>query len=580
MCGLIGITNNKNAVAKDIIYGLKALEYRGYDSAGIIFNQNFEIFKTTKSIEMLNQMIDEKQHITGIGHTRWATHGAICTANTHPIQIGNAAIVHNGIVENHTQLAQETKHKKTSETDTETLLAYLLHLLNNNFEESNILKALAILLKKAEGSYAAAIVFKTDELQNKIFWIKKGVSPLIIAKTNDGHAIASDECAINISAGKATIYELPTESVGLISPNEFKIEGTTEEVKHHTLQKHEHTHKSIDKSWLETEIEQQVNIYKHAQKEFDAHKHELAALNLKQYDFITLIGCGSAYFAAQIGALWFEEEGMRAKAEIASEWNCRKSAESKNTLVILISQSGETADTILALNKAKEMGLKTIAIVNKERSTIAKESDMQIFLRIGQEQSVASTKAFTTQLIKLFQLTKHKSLPDNLAQLAEYAMNLDISHIAKELADKNLTDKLMMIGKNTLNFIAQEGALKMKELTYTHIEAHASGELKHGYIALVDEKTYAIGLAAAHADFQPKTLSNLEEIRTRAGKLILIAPHNTIDAEYFIQMPEMDYEIAPLIYIIVLQRLAMEITKLKQLSLDRPRNLAKAITVV
>ena len=567
MCGIIGITNKQANIANDIIFGLKALEYRGYDSAGAAFNKNLEIFKTIENLDFLEKMIKNNQQTCGLGHTRWATHGKVCIENTHPIRIENACVVHNGILENYIELNSNFAKQKKISTDTQVLPSLLLHLIKHDYKNETILEAMKQMQELTKGSFTCAFLF---EGKNEIFWMKKGISQLIIAEyiNKDGHALASDASAINKDA---KIYNIEHDSYGMISPDSIYIHPNKNITTHFlNIDNNKLAQKNKHETWLESEIEQQINIY---EKETTWQDDEF---DLQKYDEIILLGCGSAYIAATIGQLWLEEEGIKAKAEIASEWNLRKSCETKNTLAIIISQSGETADTLLALQKAKKLGLATLGIINNENSSIAKQADFNIFLNIGVEHSVASTKAFSSQLIKLFKLAKKKALPIEASQLANQALNTPISSVVNKLIDSN---NIMIVGKNIMFSIALEGQLKLKELTYKNIQAYPSSELKHGYIALVTQDTYIIALAPKN-EYYDIVLSNLSEIQCRQGKIILIAEKNEIEADIFIQMPQMPYEIAPFVYLIIMQRIAFEIAKAKNLPIDRPRNLAKSITVI
>ncbi len=569
MCGIIAIANKNQAAKQDIVFGLKALEYRGYDSAGAIFARNFEVYKTIDSIETLEKMISKTTDTIGIGHTRWATHGAICLENAHPIIIGNASIVHNGIIENAEKLKAEFNLKTKGQTDTEVLLALFIFLLKKN--NNDTLKTLEEIKVLTIGSYACAFLFAHS---NKIFFAKKGLSPLICAQNEHGCLIASDELAISKDS---TIFDLSQDCYGFITPDTFEI-IQNDPIKQHSIKGNVLVKPNQDKTFLEIEIESQKEIFLEESK-LEPLKNKY---DLKKYDSILLIGCGSAYIAATIGAIWLEEHGINAHAEIASEWNSRKIAKQSNTLAIFISQSGETADTLSALRIAKSLNMQTLAIINKETSTIAKEAHEYIHLNIGQEQSVASSKAFTAQLLKLFSLT-FGSIDESVSQAIDQVINIDLAqHIDAILSFK----KTIILGKNTMYSIAKEGALKINEITYLNTQAYASGELKHGYIALVDADTLVMALlpkANEHDEFEHnlymKALSNISEIKTRSGRIMLIASQTHANADFFINMPEVQYKYSPFTYAVIMQRIALELGKKLNTSIDRPRNLAKAVTV-
>jgi len=593
MCGIIGIANKNQRANEDIIFALKALEYRGYDSAGAIFTQNFELFKTIENIETLSKMIEHVKSPVGIGHTRWATHGQIGLENAHPIVIDNWAIVHNGIFENSAEIAKKIGYSRPkTETDTEILLALFQFLLKKTGDE---IRALEELQQIAHGSYAIALA---KAFEDQIFFVKKGLSPLICAKNFDkndnltGCAIASSHEAIS---KKAQIFELGDSTFGKINPNSIEIfnnstknsyfiDGNTDKIG-------QNSQENWGKTFLEMEIREQPKLFKKARDEFC-----LPPIDLKTYEEIVLIGCGSAYFACCIGKLWLNEKGIKASAEIASEWNSRKIAHSPNSLVILISQSGETADTISALRQAKQAKLATLGIVNKENSTISKEADSVIYLKIGQEKSVATSKAFTSQILQLFHLIFGQTSQD-LAHAADTVVEYDFSSLAADLLKYK---KIIIIGKNSLFHVAQEGALKIKEITYKNVEAFSSGELKHGYLALVDQETVVLALARKpndensailagnndiKTDFEfekmlyTKTMSNVSEIKTRNGKIAIFSQENAIEADYFVQMPHVCAGEAVIIYTIAMQLIALEMAKILKLPIDKPRNLTKAVTV-
>lgn len=617
MCGIVGIIS-KRLVADRLIFGLKALEYRGYDSAGLVLSSKF-IFKTTKSLSFLEQMINDKIaaelfapitenafenksentpetasensqiFFSGLAHTRWATHGNVSTNNAHPIRVLDAFIVHNGIFENALQVKDDLAFSSSTQTDTEILLALFLALYE---KLGTPLLALETTLQIAHGSYAFVIMLPGDRL----FWAKKGVVPLILAQNDDSVFVCSD---IEALSENCKIFEIADGSFGYLAPEEIAaFPNSLTSLRSYSFVSKISTFNS-EKTFMETEIAQQPEIWLRLKNEPISLKN----INLHTYDSVILSACGSAYIACLTAALWLEEVGISARAEIASEWNMRKSCE-KNALLIVVSQSGETADTLLALRKGKSLGFKVLAILNRENSSMHREADECIFIDAGEEKSVASTKAFTAQLVRLFQLAKNSlevdSEPkfdlvrnsedqqnffpqiktsdflDNISELTKHILSIDLSNLAQILSQAK---RIIIIGKNLMYFVALEGALKMKEITYLNVEAYPAGELKHGYLALVDSDCFAITLIPDDQLFYNKIISNAQEVKARGGKLVLLSSKNCLDAEFFIQLPSVGYYSATFIYTVILQRLAFEIATKKGLSVDRPRNLAKSVTV-
>lgn len=555
MCGIIGKINNIVNVGLELIYGLKQMEYRGYDSAGILFAEHFELYKSIGSLSHLEKAIAHKESLTGIAHTRWATHGEVSIANTHPIKIHKYAIVHNGIIEDTEAIKQKIQYKPKTQTDTEILLAYYVYLRTNNSKEN----ALKLINERIKGSYAACIL---EYNTNEIIWMKKGFSPLILAKTSTGNAIASDSDGLqNIEQ----IEDITSNGFGYITKDKIEIlKGETSSQK---IKKYIVTEEKNHQTWLEEEIYEQIKIHKQETEKTLTH-------NFSQYHSVKLIACGSSYFASEIGAIWLEEEGISASAIIASEWNSSNVAIHPKQLCIFISQSGYTADTLSALLKAKGK-CHTLSLTNKEHSPIKTNANTHFPLNAGTEKSVASSKSFTSQIIKLYQLIKGP-LPSNLHTKIEQVFKIQI----KPFIDEILKAKdIIFLGKNKMSVLAKEAMLKTTEIAYLNAFAYPAGELKHGYIAKITEETITIVFAPQDEVLLHKTISNAQEILTRKGKVLWISHENHINTPYFIQTPQLNYDEATFCYLVLLQKLALELAKKQNLPIDKPRNLAKSVTV-
>ncbi|WP_342262063.1 SIS domain-containing protein [Alphaproteobacteria bacterium endosymbiont of Tiliacea citrago] len=565
MCGIVGVVNKSKKASEDLMFGLKQMEYRGYDSAGVVFSKNFNTYKSIGSLINLEKACLHNEDTIGIAHTRWATHGSVNLTNTHPIKIGNFAIVHNGIIEDTDKIIKEINYKPQTQTDTEILLAYFVFLR----KEHSLEDSLQIIDQKIKGSYAALILeFSSDQ----IIWLKKGFSPIVISETEFGYTVASDMEGVK---NPIKTYEINSNGYGIISNSfvsdfqtfkknliikgEFSEKTTKENLFHEKTKSHN--------TWLEEEILEQIKIFENEK-----------SLNLKKdfsvYHNVKLIGCGSSFFAAEIGAYWLEEENILASASIASEWNISDTPTFDHQLTIFISQSGFTADTVSALLKAKKYS-KTLALVNKKNSPISNNSDQVVLLNAGTEKSVASTKSFSSQIIKLFQIIKG-TLPKNIEEKVKNIFKIDVEKIVDNILKHR---EIFILGKNKMSLVAKEGMLKITEITYLNVFAYPAGELKHGYIAKITEETISIILAPEDPVLLQKTLSSAQEIISRDGKILLIASENYIKKDLFIKTDPMNYDEATFCYTILLQRIAFKLAEKLNRPIDKPRNLAKSVTV-
>lgn len=611
MCGIVGAVA-KRPVAKLLIDGLKKLEYRGYDSAGVavIDGQHqlkrLRVAGKVKELENALQGHPFKGH-TGIAHTRWATHGAPSEQNAHPfISHDEFALVHNGIIENHSnlrdQLLQEG-YQFHSETDTEVIV----HLIHRNFLQSkDLLLAVREAINELKGAYALGIISKRHP--GRLIAVRQG-SPLVIGKGSEENFIASDPLAL-LSVTQQFIY-LEDNDMADVTLDDITIYGKEQQ----PLNRDQHmlsiTQDAVERGeyrhYMKKEIMEQPDALASCLEGRIAKDHILPGIFghkaeeiFPKVDHIQLIACGTSYHAALVARYWIESlANIPCSVEVASEFRYRDIAKSKNSLFVTLSQSGETADTLAALRLAKELNyLSTLAICNVPGSSMTREADLQFLTRAGIEIGVASTKAFITQLIALFLLaltlrrknTHDDKLSMELVQQLQHlpALVEEVLQKDKAIANwaKSFTDKkdAMFIGRGALYPIALEGALKMKEISYIHAEGYPSGELKHGPLALVDYNMPVIATAPSD-NLLEKNLSNLQVVRARSGKLYILTDqlnHFQQDAfhdAHFIEMPSVHPLLSPVLYTIPLQLLAYHVAVLKGTDVDQPRNLAKSVTV-
>lgn len=607
MCGIIGAASSRS-VGKILVNGLKKMEYRGYDSAGLVLNQEEKAvqIRTLGKVSNLEEaMVQEKPKAdSGIAHTRWATHGAPSEANAHPHgSCDNIYIVHNGIIENHNDLREQLTNKGyaiKSETDSE-LIAHLIH--SNKSKGKNTLEALIETTKELDGAYSIAVI-DTDE-KGKVFAAKQK-SPLLVGKGIEENFVASDPLAI---AGLAeSFYLLEDGDFAEITKTDIRIFGSDgnevnrEETPIDT--NIQEVTKDGYKHFMEKEIYEQPEAISRAVEGRTTEGEVLdnifglgsseAFKNVKRIQFVA---CGTSLHAAKTARKWFEELcETPCYIDFASEYRYRNPLVEDHTLFVCISQSGETADTMAALNYAKKKKyLGIVTICNVPTSTMARESDWKIFTNAGPEIGVASTKAFTTQLAALLLLAcaiskskkinndKRANAIDDLHQAPDlvkesFGLKKHIDEIVEKIADKK---NALYLGRGVYFSIAQEGALKLKEISYIHAEAYPAGELKHGPLALVDEMTPVVALAPED-ELVEKLLSNLEEVKSRGGTLYVFGNSGSkikIDKGKFMNMPECGYYNAPIVYTIPLQILAYEVACSRGTDLDQPRNLAKSVTV-
>lgn len=587
MCGIVGYAGRKNVI-KNIITGLKSLEYRGYDSSGIAYIKDgkINIIKKAGPIKNLESKLNYNDDASiGISHTRWATHGRADDINAHPHKQGKITIVHNGIIENYDTLKKELEKEgyefKTS-TDTEVACAVIDKLYK---ETNDMISTLGKINDVLKGSYAFNII--NDDIPDTIFGIRKD-SPLIVGISNDGNMLASDIPAVLHITNKYVVldnYDIVVLKDDSVKYYDREGKEISKEIKEYnnsldTISKNGYDHFMLKEINEESEVVKKIlNIY-------TEDNHVKNIYDIRKYKNIDIVACGSASFAGQIGKYYIEKyANIRTNVYYASEYRYQRNFFDKDTLVILISQSGETADTLAALKLAKEHNIDTLAIVNRRDSSIAREADSVIYTEAGIEIAVATTKAYLAQVIILLLLAikdtkeEYKVIEDikllpNL--ITKYINEYDYNAIANVLKDK---EHVFYLGRGIDFYLSMEGSLKLKEISYIHSEAFQAGELKHGSISLIDED-FGVVSVVTDKTISDKTISNLKEVSARGAKIITIT--NIKDenfSDYKIEVDDYNEVLNPLTVIVPMQMLAYNVAKLRGCDIDKPRNLAKSVTV-
>ena len=604
MCGIIGIVSNK-PVSMNIINSLKKLEYRGYDSAGLATLNDNEINekKCSGRVEELEKILFKSpvKGNLGIGHVRWATHGMPNEINAHPHSSEVVSVVHNGIIENSTYLKKDLEKKGLkfkSQTDTEVITLLLTEALKKN----NPLDSVFLTLQKLKGSFALGIIFKNHK--NIIIGARRG-SPLAVGFSSEENYLGSDSYALKSMTNKISYLDdgdvclLTKKNVDFYNVNKIKVNK-----KVFILSKDKNTNDKGDyQNFMSKEIFEQPITAKNCINEYVDSLRE----DINFYDFpikpeiinkIILIGCGTAYHSCIVAKYWFEElTSLNVETDIASEFRYRNVRFNENNLYIFVSQSGETADTAAALELCKKNNAKTCSVVNVVESTIARNSDWVLPIHAGPEIGVASTKAFTGQMLVLYILSlkigamrkdlnrkKYQDKIRNLNKLPSMIKeSLNIENKIQIIAKDFLKAKgSMFLGRGASFPIALEGALKLKELSYLHAEGYPAGEMKHGPLALIEDGLPVIVIAPNDKYFE-KTMSNMQEVIARGGKILLITDIKdeviNENIRFGIRVPYLDNSLSPFLMTIPLQLLAYHVALLKNCDIDKPRNLAKSVTV-
>ena len=609
MCGIVGVVAQRD-VAEILINGLHRLEYRGYDSAGVaVVDPNHELHRVRclGKVKALDEAVAVKPLIggTGIAHTRWATHGEPSEANAHPHTSGNFAVVHNGIIENHEELRELLKSRGyvfNSQTDTEVIA----HLVEWEMRTaSTLLEALQKTVKQLTGAYGMVVL---DREHPEHLVAARSGSPLVIGLGIGENFLASDQLAL-LSVTRRFIYleegdiaEITRRTVDIYDANGQKVEREV----HESNLENDAAEKGKFRHFMQKEIYEQPNALINTMEGRILHNNVIvdaigngAAEILEKVEHIQIVACGTSYNAGMTARYWFEAlAGVSCDVEIASEFRYRKFVTRPNSLLVTISQSGETADTLAALRLAKEKGyMAALTICNVSSSSLVRESDLAFMTRAGVEVGVASTKAFTTQLAALLMLVTAigkvkgnisneqeveivkalQSLPAEVEKALSF--DKDIEALAEDFAEKN---HALFLGRGEFYPIAMEASLKLKEISYIHAEAYAAGELKHGPLALIDADMPVI-VVAPNNELLEKVKSNIEEVRARGGQLYVFADKEAgftpSEGMKIITMPKVNEIIAPIFYTVPMQLLSYHVALIKGTDVDQPRNLAKSVTV-
>ena len=587
MCGIVGYAGKKDAITK-IINGLKSLEYRGYDSAGIAYvkENKINIIKKEGYVSNLEANLNYNDEVNlGISHTRWATHGIANDINAHPHKQGKITLVHNGIIENYSEI-KETLIKEgyifKSSTDSEVAAALIDYLYKKDKDMISVLNKMKDILK---GSYAFNII--NDDYKDKIYGIRKD-SPLIVGIGENENIMASDIPAILHITNKYVV--LDNHDIVVLTKENVKYYDEYKKEINKVVKEFSEDKDIINKNGYEhfmlKEINEESDVVRKLLSLYTENNNVKDIFDISKYKNIDIVACGSATFAGKIGKYFIEKyKGIRVNTHYASEYRYQTNFFGKDTLVILISQSGETADTLASLKLAKENNVDTLAIVNRRESSIARESDNIIYTEAGIEIAVATTKAYLAQVIVLLLLAiKNTSIEEKTIEeikllpniITKYINEFDYSSIAKEIFNK---ENVFYLGRGIDHYLSLEGSLKLKEISYIHSEAFEAGELKHGSISLVDE---SFGIIAVVTDkrISDKTISNLKEVSSRGAKIIAITSIDDEDfSDYKIQIEDLGEVLTPLSVIVPMQLLAYNVAKLKECDIDKPRNLAKSVTV-
>lgn len=582
MCGIVGYIGFREP--KDVLVeGLKTLEYRGYDSAGIALKNDtsVQVIKEVGRISSLEEKINKEKLIDshiGIAHTRWATHGGVTENNAHPHTVGRVTLVHNGIIENAMELKKKLSGEGVlfkTETDTEVLTALIDYYYDND-----PIMAIERAINDVRGSYALAIIFKD---QDKLFAVRKDL-PLIVGYGKDEYFVASDISAIINYTNRYSL--LDENEIVTLDFNGISVVKDDKEIKKEVLVT-ELTAESKEKCGYEhymlKEIMEEPVVLEKTLKPFIDNFDNI--FDVSGYEEIHIVACGSAMYAGMIGKSLLEENSnIRVLCEVASEYRYKKILYDRKTLVIVISQSGETADTIAAMRKAKENGALTLAIVNVKGSTIARESDRQIFIEAGPEIAVATTKAYILQVAVMALLACRvagkKDIVDELKRLPRLLKEVvdkrdTYLEIAKKISDR---EDIFFIGRKIDYAISLEGSLKLKEVSYIHSEAYQAGELKHGTISLIDKGTPVFAIVTED-DIREKTISNICEVKARGAMIIVVSNEDGFESDYLIKVPRVSEFLQPILVVPCLQLIAYEVAKIRGCDIDKPKNLAKSVTV-